>query len=105
MSDNEMVEGFIENRDSQEEELTTEFAVEFLRLEVEIKALKDSQKAIKTDAKSNGIAIKQVNAAINKLKKLATANPLETEEEDFLVDKFQENVDISMLISELTAKD
>lgn len=106
MSEQEQqITDFIETRDSEEAQLTTDFAIEFLRIELEIKSMRDSQKEIKADAKSNGIAIKQVTAAINKLKKMASANPLETEEEDFLVEKFQENVDISVLISDLTAKD
>lgn len=105
MSEQEMVDSYITNRDGEEAQLTMDFAKEMLGHELQIKEIKDAMKEIKADAKSNGIAIKQVNAALAKLKKLATQNPLEAEEEDFLMDKFAEDVDISMMVSQLTAKD
>ena len=105
MSENEMVNDFIDTRDAEEEQLTMDYVKEILRLELEVKEINDSKKEIKADAKANGIATKQVNAAIKKVKDMAKKNPLETQEEDFYVEKFQEDVDISMLVNELVAKD
>lgn len=101
----QMVDKYIVDREVSEENLTIDFAKQMLAYDLEIKEIKEAQKEIKAEAKSEGIAIKQVNAALTKLKKMANQNPLDAEEEDFLVEKFQEDVDISVLISQLTTKD
>lgn len=101
----EMVEEFLQKRADDEEQLTMDFAKELLGLDLQIKEINDSKKAIKADAKSNGIAIKQVTSALKKLKDQAKADPLQAQEEDFYMEKFGADVDISMMISELVRKD
>jgi len=102
--EDQMVEKYIVDREVSTENLTIDFAKQMLAYDLEIKEIKEAQGEIKKEAKSEGIAIKQVNAALAKLKKMAKANPLDEEEENFLVEQFQENVDIGVLIHQLTAK-
>lgn len=105
MSDKEMQDAWIEKRDSDDEQLTMDFAKEILGLDLQIKEINDSKKAIKTDAKANGIAIKQVNSALKKLKDAAKKDPLEEQEEDFYVEKFGQDIEIQAMIAELNRKD
>ena len=104
--EDKMIEKYISvDREVSEENLTNVFAKQMLAYDLEIKEIKEAQKEIKSQAKSEGIAIKQVMAALTMMKKAATANPLDKEEEEFLVEKFSEDVDIGVLIHQLTAKD
>lgn len=96
---------WIQNKGDEDEQLTMDFAKELLGLDLQIKEINDSKKAIKADAKSNGIAIKQVTSALTRLKAIAKADPLQTQEEDFYMDKFGGDIDIQMMISELVRKD
>lgn len=104
-TEDQMVDKYIVDREVSKENLTNDFAKQMLAYDLEIKEIKEAQKEIKAEAKSEGIAIKQVNAALAKMKKAATQNPLDADEEDFLVERFSEDVDIGVLIHQLTVKD
>ena len=100
-----MIENYIETRDNEVENMTLDFAKQRLRLELEIKNIKDSIKEVNADAKTEGINVKSVNAALTRLKKLAKQKELERKEEDFYVDAFFDDIDITTMVSELTRKD
>ncbi len=105
MSDNEMQEEFIDERTAQEESMIFDYAVEMLKHDLHIKEIKGFQSDIKADAKSNGIAVKQVTAAITQLKKEAKQDDNDARMEDFFTEKLRSNVDVSVMINELVAKD
>jgi uncharacterized protein (UPF0335 family) len=99
-----MQEEFIQNRDEEEAQLTIEFAIELLRQDAQIKELNDVKKEIKADAKSNGIPVKQVMAALTALKKKAKSDLHDQQVEDFLTETLSENVDVNALIGEIVQK-
>ena len=98
-------EGFIQERATQEQNLTTDFAVELLKKEYLKKLIDNEIKEIKTDAKSNGILIKNVNNALKNLKRALKENGQnELDEEDFLLQVFKTNPEIVSIINDIQSE-
>lgn len=105
MTDEEMVDSFINEKTEAEENLTLEFAREILRHEVHKKEINGYIKDIKKEAKANGILVGNVTKALKKMKEMLKSTDLEKEEEDHLIDTFMEDFDIKMRIQTLLEKD
>lgn len=100
----EMVEGFIQKRDNEERALTLQFAKEILALQIEKKEIDDSIKAIKADAKANGVLVAKVSKALNDIKKLLKTEPSELSEEERIREMLEGAEDIKALIYNLIDK-
>jgi uncharacterized protein (UPF0335 family) len=99
------VEEFLINRDKEETNMTLDFAKALLALELEIKEIKNDQKAIKTEAKDNGVSVSKVTKALNILKAAMKANDQELLELETIENVLGNDVDIKTQISELIRKD
>ena len=102
MSEAEMIDDFTKKKESHEEQLTVEFALEILNCELRKKHIQDDIKDIKTQAKSDGIPIKLVMNALKNLKRVMKENgENELEEEDFYLERFKENPTIIKSVKDL----
>ena len=101
----EIKDEFIQERATQEQNLTIDFAVELLKKEYLKKLIDNEIKEIKTDAKSNGILIKNVNNALKNLKRSLKENGQnELDEEDFLFEVFKTNPEIVSIINDIQSE-
>jgi uncharacterized protein (UPF0335 family) len=96
---------FLVNRDKEETELTLQFAKQILALELEIKEIKKDQKAIKSEAKDEGVSVQKVTKAINQMKAIMKANDADLTEIEEIESVLGNDVDIRTQIAELVKKD
>jgi len=101
----EAVQEFLINRDKEETELTISFARQMLALDLEIKALKEDQKAIKAEAKDEGVSVQKVTKALNLLKQLMKTNDNDLHELEEIEAVLGNHVDIKTQLAELIKKD
>lgn len=95
---------FLINRDEEETNMTLDYAKQLLTLELEIKGIRDDMKAIKDDAKSEGVAVGKVTKAIKLLKDAIKADANDLLELENIEEVLGSNVDIKSMISELVKK-
>jgi uncharacterized protein (UPF0335 family) len=87
-------------------EQTKEYVKRILYIENEIKGLKEDIKAIKAEAKEDGILTKEINKAINLIKAevKAQSNPAESSIINEYVEAFKDDEDIYHSIVSLLEK-
>lgn len=100
----EMTNEFLVNRDSEETELTIQFAKRIIALDIEIKGIKEDQKEIKKQAKDEGVSVQKVMKAINKLKAIMKTNDADLSEIEMYENALGNDVDIRTQIAELVKK-
>ena len=100
----EATEQFLINKDEEETKLTLSFAKALLAIDIEIKDLKEDQKAIKQEAKDEGVSVQKVTKALNLLKQEAKATPGDLAELEEIELALASDVDIKTQISELVKK-
>jgi hypothetical protein len=105
MSETEMIEGFIDQKTSEEEQLTLDFAKQILEYQLQQKTIGGFIKDSKKDAKSMGILVGDVMRVIKELKEEFKSTDLEKTEKEFLKDKFRDDFDIKFKIQQLVEKD
>jgi uncharacterized protein (UPF0335 family) len=101
----EMIDSFIDQKRSEEQNLTLQFANEILNHMLQKKEIDGYIKDIKTDAKANGILVKQVMKAINDLKKELKTTDVEKSEEDLIITLLDNDFGIKNKIQKLIEKD
>lgn len=100
-----MVEDFLTNKKSKTEEDTVSYAKAALALELQIKEIKDDLKAIKDEAKAEGVDVAKVGKAINALKKLLKSKPADVFEEEKILEIIENNESIVQDVRTLIKKD
>lgn len=101
----EMTNEFLVNRDTEETELTLQFAKQIIALDLEIKEIKNDQKEIKKQAKDEGVSVQKVTKAINQLKAIMKANDADLSEIEMYESVLGNDVDIRTSLAELVKKD
>jgi len=96
---------FVDNKRTDEDNLTLEAAKRILTLQIEIKDLNDDIAEVKKEAKNEGIAVGKVMKALKKLKDLAKANDMDLLEIETIEKVLESDVDIKTMINELVKKD
>jgi len=76
-----------------------DYAKQVIACQMEVKAIQDDIKVIKTEAKEKGVLVKEIDSAISQLKKEAKQNPQEAQLEEEVLEKLRENKDIIDSIS------
>lgn len=104
MSENKMVADFIQKRDEEERVLTVQFAREILSLQLEKKAIDDSIKAIKADAKANGVLVGKVTKALADIKRILKTEDTELSEEERIKEMLESEEDLKALIYDLISE-
>ena len=99
------VNQFLINRDEEETKLTLDFAKALLHLELQIKELRDDQRAIRLDAKANGVAVTKVNRVLANLKKLFKTDPTDLSELESIELVLANDVDVKTMLDTLVKKD
>jgi len=102
--DRSKIDGFLTNRDAEEEDLILDFAKAILKLEIEIKDIKDDIKEVKNDAKENGVPVTKVNKALANIKKMMKEDSLDAKEINNIQSKLIEDIDVKAMMTELTEK-
>ena len=105
MSDNDkkMVEDFIVNKKSHEEQLTLDFAKAIIDCEIQKKEITEDVKEIKKEAKDNGIQVQYVMKAVKALKAYIKTEDLEKREVDSLYDMLADDADIKFKLETLVS--
>lgn len=78
-----------------------DYARQVIACQMEIKAIQDDIKVIKSEAKEKGVLVKEIDAAISQLKKEAKQNPQEAILQEEVLEKLRDNKDILDSISML----
>lgn len=100
-----LTDQFLINKDEAETKLTLDFAKALLALDIDIKDLKTEQKAIKKNAKAEGVSVQKVTKALTDLKAIAKANDMDLLELETIEEVLGADVDVKTMISELIRKD
>jgi len=100
-----LTEDFMEKRNNEETKKTLDYARALLAIDLEIKGLKDDQKEIKSEAKSEGVQVQKVTKALNALKAAMKSNDTDLIELELIGELLDKDVDIKTMLSELTKKD
>lgn len=94
---------FISKKESEEKALVIQFATEILKCELQKKMISDTIKDIKTDAKSDGIAVKLVMSALKTMKRLMKENGEgELDEEEVYLDALRSDPMVQKLMLDLS---
>jgi len=101
LTDREMQEKFLINKDEEETKLTLEYARRMIALEKEIKEIKDDMKAIKAEYKDEGVSVQKVNKAIKNIKMAAKLNDLDATEIEMIQTVLSADPDIHTEIAQL----
>ena len=104
MTDNEMINNFISTKQNNEEALTLDFARAILDCELQKKEIADDIKAIKDDAKVNGILVQHVMKAVKALKQEIKTDELDKRETQAMFDLLASDNDIRFKIESLLTK-
>ena len=102
--ENKKVQEFLINKDEEETRMTLDFARALLAIDLEIKDLKEDQKAIKDEAKDNGVTVAKVTKALNDLKRLAKAKESDLAELEEIEKVLESDMDIKVQIEQLVKK-
>lgn len=100
----QQVEDFVISKKSKTEEDTVNYVKAMLALELQIKEIKDDMKAIKDEAKAEGVNCAQASKAINQLKKLLKSKPSDVFEEEKILEIIENNESIVNDVRTLIAK-
>ena len=85
----------IEMVDGKEQEMDVfDYAKEIIACQIEMKAIQDDIKTIKTNAKENGVLVKEIDGAIRDIKKELKTNPADLQLELDIVTQLKGNQDI-----------
>lgn len=105
MSENEqeMIEEFIENKKSHEEQLTIDAAKAILDCELRKKDIAQDIKEIKQQAKDEGVLIGQVMKAVKAIKAELKADVLEKKEQESMYKLLFEDSDVRFKIESLVS--
>jgi len=101
LTDREMQEKFLINKDEEETKLTLEYARRMIALEKEIKEIKDDMKGIKAEYKDEGVSVQKVNKAIKNIKMAAKLNDLDATEIEMIQTVLSADPDIHTEIAQL----
>lgn len=85
--------------ESSEEMDIFDYAKRIIACQMEIKAINDDIKIIKTEAKERGTLVKEIDSAIATLKKEAKQNPQEAQLQEEVLEKLRSNKEIVDSIS------
>ncbi len=92
----------VETVDTKSEDLDIfDYAKQIIACKIEIKAVQDSIKVIKMEAKENGVLIKEIDTVMNDILKEMKKDPSETMIEDDIRIKLENNEDVMASISML----
>ncbi len=92
----------VETVDTKSEDLDIfDYAKQIIACKIEIKAVQDSIKVIKMEAKENGVLIKEIDTVMNDILKEMKKDPSETIIEDDIRIKLENNEDVMASISML----
>ena len=85
----------IEMVDGKEQEMDVlDYAKAIIGCQIEMKAIQDDIKTIKSDAKENGVLVKEIDSAIKDIKKELKTNPADLQLEQEIVDQLKADQDI-----------
>ena len=101
----EMIDEFIVNKNTHEQQLTIDFALAILDCELQQKEIKQTIKEIKESAKDESIQVKQVMTAVAMLKKEMKTPDIDKKEAQDMYDILSSNSDIKFKIDSLVSKD
>ena len=81
--------------DGKEQQMDVlDYAKEIIACQIEMKAIQDDVKTIKTNAKENGVLVKEIDSAIRDIKKELKTNPADLQLEADIVEQLKSNQDI-----------
>lgn len=82
----------IEMVDSKEEEMDVlSYAKAIIACQIDMKAIQDDIKDIKSDAKENGVLVKEIDSAIKDIKRELKTNPADRELEEEIIQTLKED--------------
>ena len=85
----------IEMVDGKEQEMDVlDYAKAIIGCQIEMKAIQDDIKTIKSDAKENGVLVKEIDSAIKDIKKELKTNPADLQLEQEIVEQLKADQDI-----------
>lgn len=104
-NEKKMIEDFIQKRTEEERMLTIQFAKEILALQLDKKKIDEDIKAVKADAKSNGVLVTKVMKALSEIKKVLKTEDADLQEEQRILNMIEEDENIKAMIYDLIKKD
>jgi uncharacterized protein (UPF0335 family) len=85
----------IEMVDGKEQEMDVlDYAKAIIACQIEMKAIQDDIKTIKSDAKENGVLVKEIDSAIKDIKKELKTNPADLQLEQEIVEQLKSNQEV-----------
>jgi len=100
----ELTKEFLINRDAEETRLTLQFAKAMLDLDAQIKEIKEDQKAIKAEAKDEGVSVQKVTKAMSQIKAYMKTKDTDLTEIEMIKKVLDNDPDVKTMISELVKK-
>jgi uncharacterized protein (UPF0335 family) len=71
-----------------------DYAKAIIACQIEMKAIQDDIKTIKSDAKENGVLVKEIDSAIKDIKKELKTNPADLQLEQEIVEQLKSNQEV-----------
>ena len=103
-TEHEMINDFLEKKQTDETQMILDFAMALLDCEIQKKEISEDIKVIKTEAKENGILVKQVMSAVAVLKKEMKQDELDKRESVAMYELLSSTPDILYKIETLLEK-
>lgn len=80
----------VEMVDTKEETMDVlDYAKSIIGCQLEMKAIQDDIKTIKSDAKENGVLVKEIDSAIKDIKREIKTNPADRQLEEEIIEKLK----------------
>ncbi len=73
----------------EEQKDLLDYAKSIIACQIEMKAIQDDIKQIKTEAKDNGVLVKEIDSAISRIKKEMKTNPADIQLEEDIIEQLK----------------